>query len=289
MIPANRKLSVGLLVLIFTSFACGGSLPSAEPAGAEIETVVAATLQAVTEQAPPASAGIPVAAEHVSFTIPSGLATGATYEVVSSKTEEEVGPWGAAPEHIEFTLTTYPRPEQSFEPVIHVYPAKEYAEVNPWAQSSLGSLQAILASPSTPLINENLPTVPFNGGAGQLYAAQAKFLPFTNGNGVRMISLYAQFPAPVTKNGSFYHYEGLTSDGKYFVAALFPITLPVQSTSENPTADGIPYTDDFSNTEAVNAYYQGITDLLNAAENTSFQPNIELLDTLIQSIGVTPQ
>jgi len=291
MITQNLKLSVGLLVaLLFTISACGNQSTPVKPNGNEIETVVAATLQSLTEQAPPAgSDGIAVTAQNVSFVIPNGLATGSTFEVVPANTEEEGGPWGVAPEHIKITLTGYPLVEQYFEPVVHVYPAKEYAEVNPWAESSLGKLQALLASPSMPLINDNLPTIPFDGAAAQLYAAQAKLLPFNGGNGVRMISKYGQFPAPVTKDGSFYHYEGLTSDGKYFVAARFLVTLPLQSTGENPSADGINYPADLSSTAEVDAYYNGITDKLNAAITDVFQPNLELLDALIQSVTVTSQ
>jgi hypothetical protein len=150
-------------------------------------------------------------------------------------------------------------------------------------------LQALLASPATPLTNDNLSTVPFNGAAAQQYAAKAQFIPFNGGNGVSMISQYAQFPGPILRDNSFYHYEGLTSDGKYFVAVLFPVTLPLQSTSENPNADGLPnpYPSDITDTAALTAYYQGITDHLTAASADSFQPSLTLLDALIQSITVS--
>jgi len=289
MIPANFRFGVGLLVLITTSIACGVTLPSSEPAGSEIETVVAATLKAATDQAPPVGLdGIPISTQNVSFTIPNGLASGAIYEIVPAKTEDEVGPWGVAPEHIEITLTDYPIYDQSFEPVVHVYPAHEYAAVNPWAETSLVRLQAVLASPSAALTNDNLPTSPFNGAAAQLYAAQAKRLTFNGGNGVRMISMYGQFPGYVSSDFSFYHYEGLTSDGKYLVATLFPLILPLQANDENKSADGVIYPENPLDGDVINTYYQGMTDLLNAKSNDSFQPNLEMLDGLVQSISVTP-
>ncbi|KAA0266253.1 MAG: hypothetical protein EDM79_16045, partial [Chloroflexi bacterium] len=76
------------------------------------------------------------------------------------------------------------------------------------------------------------------------------------------------------------------SDGKYLVAALLPVTLPLQSTSENPSADRVVYPADISDSEGLTGYYQGITDVLNAASPDSFKPTLTQLDTLIQSIVV---
>lgn len=238
----------------------------------------------------PQSNGVSVSFQNVSFVIPEGLASGATSELIPAVDETVGGPWGVAPEYISFTLTDYSgRQGEFYKAVVNIYPAAEYTAVNSWAASSLTRLQTLLASPATPLTNDNLSTVPFNGAAAQQYAAQAKFIPFNGGNGLSMLSQYAQFPGPILKDNSFYHYEGLTSDGKYFVAVLFPITLPLQSTAENPSADGIIHPSDISDTAALTAYYQSITDKLNAASPDSFQPSLTLLDSLIQSITVSSQ
>jgi hypothetical protein len=191
-----------------------------------------------------------------------------------------------APEHVEITLNGYLLPEEISKPVIHVYPAQEYAAANSWAESSITRLQAVLANPSGPLTNDTLPTIPFNGAAAQQYAAQAKLISFNSGSGVRMVSQYGQFPGQVTKDNSFYHYEGLTSDGKYLVAVSFPVVLPLQSTAENPSADGVPYPGDISDTAGLTAYYQGITNLLDAANPETFRPTLNLLDELVQSISI---
>ena len=104
-----------------------------------------------------------------------------------------------------------------------------------------------------------------------------------------MISNYAQFPAPVTVDSSYYHYEGITSDGNYLIAAVFPVTLPLQSTLDNPSADGILFPDYGTATSSeFEAYYQAMTDKLAASANESFQPNLDLLDALIQSIRINP-
>jgi len=277
---------LGLTIILIASLACAiGSTP-AQPG---LATVVAETLQAVTQNAnnPSAPSGVSASFKNISFVIPDGLATGASSEDIPAQDESEGGPWGVAPEHVEFTLTGYLTTDDYFKPVVHVYPAQDYASANSWAASSLSRLQAVLSSPSIALTNDVLPTIPFNGAAAQLYAGQPKLLSFNGGNGVRMISFYAQFPAPITATGNFYHYEGLTSDGKYFVAVLFPILVPLQATTDNPSADGVTYPSDLSDNNAVNQYYQSITDKLGAASPDAFQPSLTLLDALIQSITVT--
>lgn len=288
----KKKIIIPVICLAIVALACGGTVPSVDQPN--LETVVAATLQAITQQAAnnpaptsqPEATGISVSFQNVSFVIPEGLASGASSEIIPAADEASGGPWGVAPEYIEFVLMDYSPRDDFRPPVIRIYPAQEYAAANSWAQSSLAKLQAILASPSMPMTNDNLPTIPFNGAAAQQYAAQAKIVSFANGSGVRMTSQYAQFPGPILKDGSYYHYEGLTNDGKYMVAIMVPVTLPIQATAENPSADGIIYPSDISDTTALDAYFQGVTDLLNAASPDSFQPNLNLLDALIQSIQI---
>jgi hypothetical protein len=288
-----KKMVLAGTLLVLLLSACSPSVPPASQADG-VSTMVAGTMQALTAAAPAVTAtplpnNVSVSFQNVSFVIPQGLATGATSELVPLADENNSDPWSIAPAHILFKLTGYPAPAGSFDAVLRVYPAQGYAAVNSWADGSLKRLQAVLASPNMPLTNDNLPTVPFLGAAAQQYAAQAKLITFNGGTGVRMISQYAQYPGPIIKDGSFYHYEGLTSDGKYMVAILFPVTLPIKATAENPSADSIQYPDlAIAKPEEISKYYQSITDLLNAAGTDSFQPSLAQLDALVQSIKITP-
>ncbi len=274
----NLLLSIIIVVLIS---AC--NMP-----GAVTPFPLAVSEELVIQDTPTSGpSGIPVSFQNVNLVIPEGLASGATTELIPAVNEESGGPWGVSPEYIIFTFTDYSSPVGGFDATVQIYPAQEYAAINPWAESSLTRLQAILADPSIPFTNDNLSTVPFNGAAKQHYAAQAKLIDFNGGKGVRMISQYGQFPGKIINSNSFYHYEGLTNDGKYMVAALLPLAIPLQSTAENPDADGIPYPSDISDTAGISAYYQGVTDKLNAASSESFQPSLSLLDALIQSITIS--
>ena len=223
------------------------------------------------------------------FSIPAGLASGAE-GVTGPAVTSEPGFYSAAdaPAFTQLTLLGYPFhfPDGVYQPEVRVYPAAEYAKVSLWAAESLKRLQSVLANPGTPLTNDTLPNVAFRGSAGQLYAAQVKMLPFMNGKGVRMISAYAQFPAAVSQYDSFYHYEGLTQDGKYYVIVEMPVVLPVYSDGSNPGENGITYPADRVNPDEMVAYYKATTDLLNNANTDGFNPTLGQLDALVQSISV---
>ncbi len=309
------KLRILILItgILFVTLACGLSSPAA-PDQNGIATMVAATIQALTANTaapvlepaktpdpiaetavPPAAtvapvpvqSGIPVSFQNVSFVIPIGLANTANYEIVPEMNETNSDPWSIAPEHGMITLTGYPITREGFGPLIHIYPADQYFSVSPGGANSLSKLRTILSNPGAPMTQDNLPGIPFFNAA-RLYAAQIGLLKFQNGEGVRMISESAQYPAPIVHDMSYYHFEGLTYDGKYFIVALFPIIVPLQATEAKPSADGITFPADMGDATGSKNYYQAITDLLNSANPDAFQPSLTQIDALIQSIQIAP-
>ena len=132
----KKKIIIPVICLAIVALACGGTVPSADQPN--LETVVAATLQAITQQAAnnpaptsqPEATGISVSFQNVSFVIPEGLASGASSEIIPAADEASGGPWGVAPEYIEFVLMDYSPRDDFRPPVIRVYPAQEYAAAN---------------------------------------------------------------------------------------------------------------------------------------------------------------
>jgi hypothetical protein len=112
--------------------------------------------------------------------------------------------------------------------------------------------------------------------------------PFQSGKGVRWLTQYAQYSAPVNNHELFYHFEGLTSDNKYYVIAVLPVTAPILPESENPDASvpegGVPIPTDIG---VNNGYYISVTEKLNTLAPDEYTPSLSKLDTLIQSILVT--
>ena len=292
----KRTLFV-MLGVVITTLGCSLAVntPGTPTLGANTETAVA-TMPATQEataaptdlaltQEPTQANGTPVSFENVSFVIPAGVAAGANTETMTAVDTNSGAPWDIAPTHLRFTLTGYALEGKLHEPRIFVYPAEEYAQSNPGAAEQIERLKKILTG--SPPMQETLPTVPFFNAASQI-AAQIKLLPFQNGNGVRALTQYAQYAAPINNHELFYHFQGLTSDGKHYVIAVLPIIAPILAEDEKPEApvpaEGVPIPTDIGPNEV---YYISVTEKLNSLSQDAFSPSLEALDALIQSLLVT--
>ena len=64
---------------------------------------------------------------------------------------------------------------------------------------------------------------------------------------MRFLTEYAQYTAPVNNHELFYHFQGVTRDGAYYIIAIFPITVPVLAETSDAAAalppGGIAYPD----------------------------------------------
>jgi hypothetical protein len=226
---------------------------------------------------------------NISFVIPEGLGIGATHEAIARAEGDTVAPWEVAPEHIKILIENYPLQGTFHDPQIYVYPTQDYLAMSNGAAISIKRLQGILANPAAPLTNETLPTVPFFNAA-QTFAAQIQVIKFQNGTGVRMLTQYGQAVGPVNNHSLFYHFEGLTNDGSYYIIAILPVTTPVLTADDNPDspvpAGGIPFPSYSDPNADFVGYFNAITDKLNATAPEAFQPTLSALDQLIASIGV---
>ncbi|HMB23782.1 MAG TPA: hypothetical protein VKP08_13155, partial [Anaerolineales bacterium] len=168
--------------------------------------------------------GMPISFEHVSFVIPDGLASGADLELVQGL-GEEYEPWERYPTHPEFQLTGYLIVYGKYtHPEIIVYPAEEYAQINPNGAEQIDRIKKILAG-TTPT-KETLPMMPFAGTRATINA-KIEIVPFQNGRGVRTLMQYGSYAGQINNEDLFYHFQGLTDDGKYHVVVNLPITAPI--------------------------------------------------------------
>ncbi len=284
-----KKLLFVLLAGLLVLSACIPPEP-VTPAGPNVGTMVAMTLEALTASAPTIAIqnGTVISYQNVSFILPTGLATNALAGTIPAAIGEDPG-WGLAPEHIKFELDGYTLGDTFHEPHLLIFPAQEYAALNEGAGSSITRLQAILNGTAAPTA-ENLPHIAaFN--AGQLFAAQIKTVQFQNGSGVRFLTEYGQYFATANNRDLFYQFQGLTSDGKYYIIAILPISHPLLAFDEKPEttipAGGIPFPG-WDNQDAIPVYYTNVVNLLNTAAPESFRPALGTLDALIQSITNTP-
>ena len=113
-------------------------------------------------------------------------------------------------------------------------------------------------------------------------------ISFRNGKGIRALTEYAQYYAPINNNELLYQFAGLTDDEKYYIIAILPINAPFLAENEKPDApvptDGVPIPTDIGPNDG---YYAAITEKLVALDSESFMPSLTTLDALIQSILIT--
>jgi hypothetical protein len=272
----KQKIFVASALLLLMA-AC--NLPNT---GSPVPPTIAATLAPTNT---PASAGPVSTFNNISITIPPGLGTNAVSQTMPASTDPNAPTWEMAPEHVEVTLTGYPLQGKFQQPKIYVYPANEYGQVNIGAAQSIERVRNALTG--APVSVVNMPGVPFFNAA-QVFAAQIQTLPFQNGSGVRMVTEYAQFPAPINNYELFYHFQGLTNDGRYYLIAILPITAPILAETNQPDAavpaGGVPLPAGSAPDEA---YYTALTEKLNALPPDSFSPSLTVLDSMIRSIVIT--
>jgi hypothetical protein len=225
-----------------------------------------------------------VTLNNVTFAIPQGVAKDALSEIVPA-TDPNAAPWEIAPEHLEFTLTSYQLQDMFHQPKIFVYPAEAYAQAQPSVAENIQRIKNIAAG--APLSKNSTPSVPlFN--AASLIASKLEVINFQSGSGVRFLTDYAQYRATINNHDLFYLFEGLTSDSKYYIIVILPINAPILAETDKPDAvipaGGVPV----PASGPTEAYYAEITDKLNALTGTDFKPALADLDALVKSIIVKP-
>lgn len=223
--------------------------------------------------------------------IPSSVASGASGKEMPPITIEDAPYWEKTPGHLQVSLGDYYVLQGKFhQPQIYVYPAMPYVELSTAAFESMHRLRNVM-NPGASITADHLPTVPFFNAA-QAFASNIQAVSFQNGSGIRFLTEYGQYPAPVNNHELFYQFQGFTNDGEYYIIAILPITAPaLAETSEAGAAvpvGGIAYPDINSSNPDFQSYYASITDLLNATSPEAFTPSLSQMDALIQSMWVAP-
>lgn len=270
-------LAVGMLLLLSACSAPAASPTTAPTAVIDTPTAVPEatlpepTTPADTPTAVPAPDTLPLSVDF------SGLAQEITSQVIPEVSPEEYKPWWEVmPKHTVLTLQGYPVSGHLMKPQIFIYPVGQLG-INEAAGGVATSLKALLASQQ---VDEAMPYLPpYN--AAQVMHAQVKFLDFKNGKGVRFLTQYDQGILPLNNHEILYTFQGLTSDGKTYIAVVLPINLTGLPADENDTAN-LP--DDF--VESFPKYLADAVEMVEKQPASAFTPDLSALDALIQSSEV---
>jgi hypothetical protein len=218
--------------------------------------------------------------EGISFSYPDDLAGSVDAQTIPAQTDENtVPPWDLLPEHYVFTFNNYVLQDTFHTPRIYVYPVEGLQQVSLNGADVVSRLEQLLqAQPPAPEVG--LPFLPpFN--AAQIMAAKIDYVDFQNGQGVRFLTEYGQAIRLINNNELFYTYQGLTADGRYYIAAVFPTQNIVLPETGDQTLE------EYQAMEALyEQYLNETTELLNGQPDSSYMPGIDVLDAIMQSVRI---
>lgn len=224
-----------------------------------------------------------VTCDKISLYLDPKLGSGYDCETIPEATGADLAYWDIHPEHTEVTLKNYAFTDSLFTPRIAVFPVQRYGELLPdLVPARLADLRSLIAGGA--ISSKELPLLPpFN--SAQMFNSQAAVIPFQNGKGVRYLTQYAQGIGPINNQELFYTYQGLTTDGKYWVSAILPISsADLMADGKNPP-NGQSMEDFAKN---YTSYIANTTSQLNTQRPDGFSPATSQLDALVQSISVAP-
>jgi hypothetical protein len=258
---------IACAVIPLLIIACQPTVPSIDIVE---ETPVSPTVQ-VSESTEPIEEPLSINLEL------SDLAQGKTVETVAAVQPNKESPyWEIMPEHLLVTLEDYPVSSHLMKPQIFVYPVAELSVFNTSTAQMVLDLQTLLNDQQ---VKESMPFLPlFN--AAQVMHSQVEFVDFKNGNGVRFLTQFDQAPIPLNNMELIYTFQGLTDDGKYYIAAILPLTHP-----DLPDDNQVSSDQEFEAEKFVAEMAESV-EKLGQLPVSSFSPDLSKLDTLIQSIEV---
>ncbi len=121
---------------------------------------------------------------------------------------------------------------------------------------------------------------PLSGAPALNVSTRVQQAVFQNGNGYRFLYATSGFiPLPLKSTELTLMYQGMTTDGKYFVSLILPVEAPFLNEFLNQP---IQMTE-----EEFNAHYQAVNERINSAAPDEFVPSLTAVDEMIASITIT--
>ena len=266
---------VALLLIALMSFAACGA--PAQPT----QTQAQPSSEPPTAVQPTAPSGKVVSANGVEFIIPTGLGTDATSSIIPEFQPDPNGPGQNIPAYLQFKLQGYPvnAPNEYTQAQVQVFSTGANVEA---MTGDVNKINAIIAAPNMQLTKDSMPS------SYLVMASNIKAISSADGSvrGARMLALHGNGLPLATNDGTLaYQFNGVTSDGKYYVIVQLPITAPFLPADVNAPvpAGGVPTPD----INGIDAYYQQVVALLESAEAAgTLSPSIAAMDALVQSLKI---
>jgi len=296
----GSSIFLPLAVLLLVSMACSmpiATSPTAAPTVQQDAPTVAAPTDAPTvaptvepsitpTQAPTTPPGVLVSANGITFYYDPSLAGGVTVSIQEDVPySDELPMWEATPQQDVFTFENYLFSDHFHTPRIRVFDLMDYANrMNyPAMVDEANTLISIIQNRDMGYTGE-IPTFPV-WPAAQMIVSNLNYVDFNGGSGVRFLSQYAQAAYPINNGDIIYLYEGITSDHRWYIQAVFPIHNPILQNDDSPIPGG-DY-EAFVSEPNYSNYIAGIESQLSAQADNTFTPSLALLDALVRSITIS--
>lgn len=163
-------------------------------------------------------------------------------------------------------------------PELIVYPVAELQTLHPAAGIYLAALRQVLLQRSA--------TIPAGSLADMVIDAAAitvipplRYVAFEQGAGVSFLVRLEQDLSPLKKGASFYAFQGLTHDGRYFLAAVYPA-----SGSPTPSGKQLDALNYASMARASEAHVEQIVRQLSAQFGSSPAPDAKEIETIARGL-----
>lgn len=223
---------------------------SAQPSGAEAENLVTFSELGIA----------------VGFNYPEGFTQGISTSFNGIYTPD--APYDLPyPQNGQVIFTSYPGGGGFTANGLRVFRADE---VNALETGAVESLNAVLEGQT-----DHHNDFPRFTGAGSVIDAQLTPLSFQNGNGYRYLVAKSFSADPLQSTQLTYLYQGISSDGEYFVSFIMLVDAPFLA----------PYIGQALTTpEEFETYFQTVNDLVETSSGDQFTPSLTVLDELIASI-----
>lgn len=229
--------------------------------------------------APTQLSGTLVEFSGVSFTIPQGLGTSISGQILPASNAPDMPTFALNPAQVEISLSDYLLQNKFHQPRVIVSPVSGYQQLGQVFTDRIAELQTLLAN--RPADAEHLPFMPlFN--AAQVFHTAPVYLDFQNGSGVRYLTQFDQAYMPITNHSLFYTFQGVTADGLYHVAIILPVTNLSLPADESGVTDWQAFANNFP------TYIVEVRSMLESSNPADFSPTLAELDALAASLLVQP-
>lgn len=240
--------------------------------------------EAIAAAAPESESSDTIPADMIQIDL-QGLADSYTWEARASTV---AGSGGGTPAHIIVTFDDETADEALANNgrYLAIFPVEAYKNIGGQpVVSQITRLEELIATANgrTALPADPVPLLPPPMSFMNRWAQFAD-LSFQDGTGIRYVSEAPnrQGIGPWVNLGTAYYYEGLTSDGRFYISLHWPVsTAALPDTPADVPADIEAQSTD---PDTYDAYLQATKDELNALAPADWQPDLAKLDALVNSI-----